>query len=136
MICRGTRGRGLHPRKSSRAPPQEVNGRVSYFLHERFFCFAQQESLSLTPPSARRKRQASCYRSGHLFSFAGDGLPFRSMATTPKKRSNKSKVTRTASRVESFSQLKKTLANQEKLIATQERELHQAAEQQTGTREA
>src|SRR5262245_24594447 len=27
-------GRGLHPRKSSRTPPQEVNGRGSYFLHE------------------------------------------------------------------------------------------------------
>jgi two-component system NtrC family sensor kinase len=50
------------------------------------------------------------------------------MATTPKKSSNKSKVTRTASRVESLSQLKKT-------IATQARELRQAAEQQTATGE-
>src|SRR5262245_14005154 len=66
MICRGTRGRGLHPRKSSHTPPQEVNGRVSYFLHEAVF-FASQ--LSLTPPTAGRKRQASCYRSGHSFSL-------------------------------------------------------------------
>src|SRR6516162_9857970 len=65
-------------------------------LHEPFFHLAQQHSLSLTPPSAWRKRQASCYRSGHVFSFACDGLQFRFfMATTPKKRSKKSKVTRT-----------------------------------------
>jgi hypothetical protein len=44
------------------------------------------------------------------------------MATTPKKRSKKSKVTRTASRVESLSQLKKT-------IATQAQELQHAADQ-------
>ena len=50
------------------------------------------------------------------------------MATTPKKRSKKSKVTPTASRVESLSQLKKT-------IATQARELRQAAEQQTASSE-
>src|SRR4029450_592540 len=50
------------------------------------------------------------------------------MATTPKKRSKKSKVTPTASRVESLSQLKKT-------IASQTRELGQAAEQQTATSE-
>ena len=50
------------------------------------------------------------------------------MATTPKKRSKKSKVTRTAARVESLSQLKKT-------IATQARELRQAAVQQTATGE-
>jgi GAF domain-containing protein len=50
------------------------------------------------------------------------------MATTPKKRSKKSKVTRTTSRVESLSQLKKT-------IATQAQELCQAAEQQTATSE-
>jgi GAF domain-containing protein len=64
------------------------------------------------------------------------------MATTPKKRSKKSKVTRTSSRVESLSQLKKTIATQEKTIASQEktiatqaRELRQAAEQQTTTGE-
>src|SRR5262245_18931309 len=45
------------------------------------------------------------------------------MATTPKKRSKKSS---TASRVESISQLKKT-------IARQARELRQATEQQTAT---
>ena len=50
------------------------------------------------------------------------------MATTPKKRSKKSKVTPTASRVESLSQLKKT-------IATQAQELRQAAEQQTASSE-
>jgi hypothetical protein len=64
------------------------------------------------------------------------------MATTPKKRSNKSKVMRTASRVESLSQLKKTIASQEKTIvsqqktiATQARELDQALDQQTATSE-
>jgi len=57
------------------------------------------------------------------------------MATTSKKRSKKSKVTRTASRVESLSQLKKLIAAQEKTIATQARELGQAAEQQTATSE-
>ena len=57
------------------------------------------------------------------------------MATTPKKRSKKSKVTPTASRVDSLSQLKKTIASQEKTIATQARELRQAAEQQTATSE-
>jgi GAF domain-containing protein len=50
------------------------------------------------------------------------------MATTPKKRSKKSKVTRTSSRVESVSQLKKT-------IASQALELRQAAEQETATSE-
>jgi GAF domain-containing protein len=50
------------------------------------------------------------------------------MVTTSKKRSKKSKVTRTTSRVESVSQLKKT-------IATQARELRQAVEQQTATSE-
>ncbi|HSE89266.1 MAG TPA: GAF domain-containing protein, partial [Candidatus Binatia bacterium] len=61
------------------------------------------------------------------------------MATTPKKRSKKSN---TSSRVESLSQLKrtiaaleKTIASQEKTIATQARELRQAAEQQTATSE-
>src|SRR5262245_3060293 len=34
MICRGARGGAWHPRKSSHTPPQEVNGCVSYFLHE------------------------------------------------------------------------------------------------------
>ena len=71
------------------------------------------------------------------------------MATTPKKRSTKSKVTRTASHVESLSQLKKTIAAQEKTIATQEktiasqektiatqaRELREALDQQTATSE-
>ena len=57
------------------------------------------------------------------------------MATTPKKRSKKSKVTRTASGVESLSQLKKTIATQEKRIATQARELRQALEQQAATGE-
>jgi two-component system NtrC family sensor kinase len=57
------------------------------------------------------------------------------MATTPKKRSKKPKVTRTASRVESVSQLKKMIATQEKTITTQARELRQAAEQQTATGE-
>src|SRR5215813_13687445 len=52
------------------------------------------------------------------------------MATTPKKRSKKSS---TASRVESISELKKTIATKEKTIATQARELGQAAEQQTAT---
>src|SRR4029434_7142531 len=50
------------------------------------------------------------------------------MATRPKKRSKKSKVTPTEFRVESLSQLKKT-------IATQARELGQALEQQTATSE-
>ena len=44
-------------------------------LREPGFHLAQQHSLSLTPPSAWRKRQASCYRSGHVFSFACNGLP-------------------------------------------------------------
>jgi signal transduction histidine kinase len=71
------------------------------------------------------------------------------MATTPKKHPKKSKVTPTASRVESLSQLKKTIVTQEKTIAAQEktiasqettiamkaRELRQAAEQQTATSE-
>src|SRR5262249_11170611 len=48
------------------------------------------------------------------------------MATTTKKGSTKSKMRRTASQVESFSQLKKT-------IATQARELRQALGQQTAT---
>src|SRR5215813_1790186 len=102
----------------------------------RLRCFTGH--LSLTPPSAWRKRQASRYhsveRSGHSFSFACKGLPTRCfMATTPKNRSKKSKVGRTASRVESVSQLKKTIATQEKTIASQERELRQALEQQTAT---
>ena len=50
------------------------------------------------------------------------------MATTPKKRSKKSKVTRTASRVESLSQLKKT-------IATQAQEIREGLEQQAATSE-
>ena len=57
------------------------------------------------------------------------------MATTPKKHPKKSKVTPTASRVESLSQLKKTIVAQEKTIATQARELRQALEQQTATSE-
>src|SRR5262249_36320438 len=57
------------------------------------------------------------------------------MATTPKKHSKKSKVTRIPSSMESLSQLKKTIVTQEKTIATQARELHQAAEQQTATSE-
>ena len=62
------------------------------------------------------------------------------MATTPKKRSKKSKVTRTTSRVESLSQLKKTLITQgrrsprEKTIATLD-ENFAGAEQQTATSE-
>jgi GAF domain-containing protein len=50
------------------------------------------------------------------------------MATTSKKRSKKSKVTRTASRVESLSQLKKT-------IATQAQEIREGLEQQAATSE-
>src|SRR4030095_327911 len=50
------------------------------------------------------------------------------MATTPKERSKKPKVTRTASRVESLSQLKKT-------IATQAQEIREGAEQQAATSE-
>jgi signal transduction histidine kinase/putative methionine-R-sulfoxide reductase with GAF domain len=62
--------------------------------------------------------------------------PFRFfMATTPKKRSKKSKVTRTASRVESLSQLKKTIATQEKTIASQVQEIREGAEQQAATGE-
>jgi GAF domain-containing protein len=57
------------------------------------------------------------------------------MATTPKKRSKKSKVTCTASRVESLSQLKKTIATQEKTIATQAQEIREGAEQQAATSE-
>jgi signal transduction histidine kinase len=57
------------------------------------------------------------------------------MATTPKKRSKKSKVTRTASRVESLSQLKKTIATLEKTIASQVQEIRDGAEQQTATSE-
>src|SRR5262249_53775860 len=54
------------------------------------------------------------------------------MATTTKNRSKKSN---TASRLESVSQLKKTIASQEKTIATLTRELRDAAEQQTATSE-
>src|SRR6516225_450144 len=57
------------------------------------------------------------------------------MATTPKKRSKRSKVTRAASRVESLSQLKKKVATQEKTIASLTRDLRQATEQQTATSE-
>jgi GAF domain-containing protein/anti-sigma regulatory factor (Ser/Thr protein kinase) len=59
------------------------------------------------------------------------------MATTPKKRSKKLKVTRTASRVESLSiaTQEKTIASQEKTIATQARELREALDQQTATSE-
>jgi GAF domain-containing protein len=57
------------------------------------------------------------------------------MATTPKKRSKKSKVKPTASRVGSVSELKKTIAAQQKTIATQARELRQAGEQQATTSE-
>src|SRR5262249_40880817 len=71
------------------------------------------------------------------------------MATTPQKRSKKSKVTPTASHLESVSQLKKTIASQEKTIvsqqktiasqektiATQARELREALEQQAATSE-
>ena len=57
------------------------------------------------------------------------------MATTPKKRSKKSKVTPTASRVESLSQLKKTIARLEKTIASQVQEIRDGAEQQTATSE-
>src|SRR5262245_65446057 len=57
------------------------------------------------------------------------------MATTAKRCSKKSKVTRTASRVESVSQLKKTIASQKKTIATQARELRQAQIQQAATGE-
>src|SRR5215468_911653 len=57
------------------------------------------------------------------------------MATTAKRCSKKSKVTRTASRVESVSQLKKTIASQKKTIATQARELRQALVQQAATGE-
>src|SRR5262249_7514959 len=120
------------------------NPRSGPFLSpSRLRCFTGH--LSLTPPSAWRKRQASRYhsveRSGHSFSFACKGLPTRCfMATTPKNRSKKSKVGRTASRVESVSQLKKTIATQAKTIASQEttiatqaREFRQALEQQTAT---
>src|SRR5262245_6675949 len=34
MLCRGTPGEGLAPPKILPHPPQEVTGRVSYFLHE------------------------------------------------------------------------------------------------------
>src|ERR1700752_304175 len=52
-------------------------------LREPFLSLSTADSLSLTPPSAWRKRQfnrrASCYhsvnRSGHVFSYAWDGLP-------------------------------------------------------------
>ena len=57
------------------------------------------------------------------------------MASTPKKRSKKSKVTRSASRVESLSQLKKTIATLEKTIASQVQEIRDGAEQQTATSE-
>jgi signal transduction histidine kinase len=57
------------------------------------------------------------------------------MAIAPKKRSKKSKVRRAASRAESLSQLKKTIARQEETISTQARELREAAEQQTATSE-
>ncbi len=57
------------------------------------------------------------------------------MATTPKKRSKKSKVTRTASRLESLSQLKKTIATLEKTIASQVQEICDGAEQRTATSE-
>jgi transcriptional regulator with GAF, ATPase, and Fis domain len=54
------------------------------------------------------------------------------MATTPKKRSKKSN---TASRVESVSQLKKTIVSQEKTIASLVQEIREGAEQQTATSE-
>ena len=61
----------------------EVKRARLVFAHEAFLHLARQDSLSLTPPTAWRKRQfsrrASCYhsvnRSGHVFSFACDGLP-------------------------------------------------------------
>ena len=104
--------------------------------------------LSLTPPSAWRKRQfkpASRYhsvnRSGHVLSFAGDGSHGVLWQARPKKL-EEVKGDATASRVESLSQLKKKLITQEKTIATlektiasQARELCQAAEQQTATSE-
>src|SRR5262245_17812455 len=57
------------------------------------------------------------------------------MATTPKKHSKKSKVTRIPSSMESLSKLNKTIVTQEKTIATLTRELRDAAEQQTATSE-
>src|SRR5262245_21771248 len=76
MNSRDPGGRGLVPVRSFSRARQEVNGRVSDFLHEAFLCFTQQDSLSLTPPSAWRKRQASRYRSDHVLTFAGDGFLF------------------------------------------------------------
>src|SRR5262249_22564181 len=72
----------------------------------------------------------------HVFSFACDCLPISAfMATTPKKGSKKSKVRRIPSSVESISQLKKTIAKQERMIAAQAREIREALEQQTATSE-
>src|SRR5262249_18067349 len=109
--------------------------------HQRFLVSPPPRNpLHDAPQLSWSKRQSSRYRSDHVLSFAGVGLPQVLMATTPKNRSKKSKVGRTASRVESVSQLKKTIASQEKTIASQEttiatqaRELRQALEQQTAT---
>ena len=79
---------------SSNRVRQKLNGRVSYLPHEAFLHLAPQHSLSLTPPSAWRKRQFK--PPGELLPqrkpirprlyFACDGLPtWCFMATTPKK---------------------------------------------------
>src|SRR5262245_52815231 len=54
-IVLATPQRSSFPRKLAELEKQnavEINGRVSYFLHERFSCFAPQRGLSLTPPTA------------------------------------------------------------------------------------
>ena len=86
---------------------------------------------SLTPPSAYRKRQASRYhnvnRSGHVFSFACDGLPTRFfMATTKKGSKNKKAKPRAASPAESVAKLLR--ANK-----ALKRERDEAREQQAAT---
>jgi hypothetical protein len=72
-------GEGFGPGSLVEPAQQKLNGRVSYLTHEAFLHLAPQHSLSLTPATAWRKRQASRYhsvnRSGHVLSFAGDGLP-------------------------------------------------------------
>src|SRR5262249_7415173 len=120
-------------------------------LHERFFCFAPQRSVSLTPPSARRKRQASCYRSGHVFSFAGNGLPISVfMASTPKKGSKNTKAkprravlkTSVAGQGQTNGELRQQLAEaleREKAalkkLQDRDQQLAEALEQQTSTNE-
>src|SRR5262245_19609104 len=128
MICIGTRGRGLHLRKSSRAPPQEVNGRVTYLYTSGSFCFAPQRSLSLTPGAAGRKRQASRYRSGHSLRFACDGLPSRCFMPTPIKKASQNKKVKPRRTVVNTS-----VAEQAQTIAELRQQLAESLQRENGT---